>query len=1017
MLGKSEKVFNVASHRDFLGLLVDWLLGFQGLDEDPMKLSRVRVYLPNRRLTRGLKIRLIESCLGRKDKRSLVLPRIEAIGDLSITEELYDDFIDENYESDDESRTSLDPMGKSLILYRLVSSWLKIRGERNFGIEHTLGLSESLGYLLDELDLHEVEKEAIDGIVPEELSTHWQISRDFLRILRKEFPKICESRGQVNGMERRVKSLRYLADYLSRSCVSDPVIIAGSTGSIRSTAALMESVVGLPNGLLILPGLDRTISEEVWSELGKDMSHPQHGLYNILDMLKIKRHDISEWQEQQADKMDQTRRPKEEFDSARQQLLSYAMAPAISYESWSKSLESEGTSSNTVMKDFVLFEAESSGDESMYISFLLRRVLENKGERAALISPDRGLIKSVISEMRRWGVYIDDSAGEKALLSGSGLLVSILLDMLSEDSPDKILSLLHHPMCRMGFSRGEMLKVLSFISGFKRDISDKPKTIKEMKNLIERHGKHRVKDLESRTISLLFLEKLQNLFSRFFAKKYHDFQEHLENFINLCEQVSEGGGHGKSSIWRTAEGEKLAEGMVRLRTYGDLVEEKLDTISFCSMLRGLLSGVKFHERRSNQSRLMIIEPMEARLHKFDLVILGGLNEGTWPRSVVSSPWMSRSMREKLGLLSQERSVGLQAHDFMQACGAKKVVLTRAKVFGDEPRLESRWLARIKVVMKHKNISFDYKMLEETNKAFNWAKRTPKIPRYERPKIEIEPHIFPKKISVTSVDFLREDPYIFYAQKLLKLRVPQDMLGDIRDKARGIIFHKLIREVNDFSEQNPDSDEQELLNYFDNKFDEELALEIELPSILKLLWKEKWRKIVREYIQEELLPTRLSSITIASEREGEVTLSQDVTLRGTADRIDILKNGMVRIVDFKTGSRIPVKSIKSMAYSQLGLLGLIGLKGGFSFEGELFEEGFVSLYFLKNKSGGKLEVGLTECRTGEVFENWWQDAEELVVREVCQYYEAEKIIESPRVLGRNYTSWSRFNRFAEWGYDD
>ncbi len=61
----------------------------------------------------------------------------------------------------------------------------------------------------------------------------------------------------------------------------------------------------------------------------------------------------------------------------------------------------------------------------------------------------------------------------------------------------------------------------------------------------------------------------------------------------------------------------------------------------------------------------------------DLVILGGLNEGTWPPQPHADPWLSRPMRATLGLPSPERRIGLTAHDFVQACGAPQVVLTRA----------------------------------------------------------------------------------------------------------------------------------------------------------------------------------------------------------------------------------------------------------------------------------------------------------------------------------------------------
>ena len=63
--------------------------------------------------------------------------------------------------------------------------------------------------------------------------------------------------------------------------------------------------------------------------------------------------------------------------------------------------------------------------------------------------------------------------------------------------------------------------------------------------------------------------------------------------------------------------------------------------------------------------------LEARVQSADLVILGGLNEGIWPRLPGADPWLGRSIRRAIGLPSPERLIGLSAHDFQQAMGARR----------------------------------------------------------------------------------------------------------------------------------------------------------------------------------------------------------------------------------------------------------------------------------------------------------------------------------------------------------
>ena len=67
--------------------------------------------------------------------------------------------------------------------------------------------------------------------------------------------------------------------------------------------------------------------------------------------------------------------------------------------------------------------------------------------------------------------------------------------------------------------------------------------------------------------------------------------------------------------------------------------------------------------------MRILGTVEARLTDSDRVVLGGLVEGTWPPESRCDAWLSRPMRQQLGLDQPERRIGLTAHDFAQLLGA------------------------------------------------------------------------------------------------------------------------------------------------------------------------------------------------------------------------------------------------------------------------------------------------------------------------------------------------------------
>ena len=92
-------------------------------------------------------------------------------------------------------------------------------------------------------------------------------------------------------------------------------------------------------------------------------------------------------------------------------------------------------------------------------------------------------------------------------------------------------------------------------------------------------------------------------------------------------------------------------------------------------------------------RISIWGPFEARLQQPDVLIVGSLNEGTWPEAAEPGAWLNRPMRSELGLPSPEEEIGRAAHDFVSLLGAETVYLTRAEKVDGVPTVPSRWLMR------------------------------------------------------------------------------------------------------------------------------------------------------------------------------------------------------------------------------------------------------------------------------------------------------------------------------------
>ena len=152
-----------------------------------------------------------------------------------------------------------------------------------------------------------------------------------------------------------------------------------------------------------------------------------------------------------------------------------------------------------------------------------------------------------------------------------------------------------------------------------------------------------------------------------------------------------------SGLWQGDAGEALAVLLAELIDAGHGLS--LTAADYPPFYRSLLAGEVVRPRAALHPRLFIWGPLEARLQQPDVVILGSLNEGVWPRHQEAGPWLSRPMREKLGLTPPERRIGLAAHDFAQALGAGEVYLTRALKVDGVPTVPSRWLQRLLALVK------------------------------------------------------------------------------------------------------------------------------------------------------------------------------------------------------------------------------------------------------------------------------------------------------------------------------
>ena len=294
------------------------------------------------------------------------------------------------------------------------------------------------------------------------------------------------------------------------------------------------------------------------------------------------------------------------------------------------------------------------------------------------------------------------------------------------------------------------------------------------------------------------------------------------------------------------------------------------------------------------------------------MILGGMNEGTWPAAPSPDPWLAPRIRRALGLPGLELRAGLAAHDFMSALGAPRVLLTRARRDGRSPTVASRLWLRLQAMTG--GLARDTR-LERLALALD---RPATFSPVNRPAPSPPLEQRPTRIAVTDLDRLTADPFAFYAKTILKLRPLDPVDADHTAAWKGTAVHDVLEQW--FKQD--DCDPFTLVQRARDLVEDE-----GIHPMLRALWQPRLIEAV-EWIATEVTADRAKGrAPTAAELFGKAQIA-GVELYGKVDRIDVAADGTLAIIDYKTGKAPSAKAVAEGFALQLGLLALIAERGGF-----------------------------------------------------------------------------------------
>lgn len=893
MSDSRPRLFTIASDQPFLARLAQALLApaHRTALFGAAPLDTITILVPTRRAARQLAHIFLAEALAR-GAEAVLLPRIAPLGDLD--EATLEPIPDGTAPETLTLPPAIAARARHFRLLPLVRAGAEKIGQPLDAVRLS-GLAHELESFLDELQNEQADARQLADIVPDSYAENWQKSLEFLSIITEAWPQFLREEGLVDPTERRNLLLQSRAVSWRTDPPDGPVIAAGSTGSIKATADLLTTIAHLPHGAVVLPGLDLAAPPDIWDMLVRDPSHPQAGMAHLLAHIGAARDDVTVW-------------PGAAPAGPRAAVLNQALVPAAATDRWADERPAPDLLAAGLAGLSVL-EAPDQQAEAGAIAVAMRETVEHPDASAALVTRDRNLARRVAAELRRWNIAVDDSAGQPLNRALPAALVRLTLGAAAQKlAPVPLLALLKHPLVRLGSSRAAHLTAVRRLE------------IEALRGPRPGPGLAALRQKAPNATALL--ARLETALAPLLALPYAcQLDAMLAALTDAVQYLTSDSDTPAAHIWTAREdGRALAGFLDGLYEHAALAPTA--TLADWAALIDYWMGQTSLRRPGAHPRLFIWGPLEARLMQADLMILGGLNETSWPPMPETGPWLSRPMRQRLGLAQPERQIGLAAHDFVQAASAPRVLLTRAKKIDGTPSVAARWLRRLETLCGtlprrdgHNYLAWWHSLTTETQNP------TPSQPPAPCPPLAARPDT----LSVTQIETLLHDPYRIYAQKILGLSALDPVDAPPAANHRGSFLHTLFEQLMRDTPPEPDQLAEQLMALADQAAQSDAT-----SRAIMQFWQARLQAAANWFADFEATHRPHVARTHVETR-GRVQLDLPdgpFTITATADRIDEMADGRVTIFDYKTGAAPSKAKIEGHLAVQMTLQAAMAEQGGF-----------------------------------------------------------------------------------------
>ncbi len=721
-----------------------------------------------------------------------------------------------------------------------------------------------------------------------EYAEHWQLNRLLFEILLDYW----QNSAQQSTITQSFGAVQNLRQYWQSQPPQNPIYIFASTGSRPLMREFMDTALSTQNAALIFPAYDFDPPENMSED------HPQFGYQNLLQWLAEKGHEpqVERWAG---------------ADLPLGQFIQKAMAPPPYTEIWYRALDELKAALQSSTQEVTWLEADHSQDEANALTALIYDAIQN-GERVAMVSNDRALVRKMIPALETLAIPYDDSAGRPLALAPAGIFATSLLEAMEKRDAVSNVAFLAHPFTKRAADRAAHMQSLRF---YESEILRGAMNPEAWPNAPK--GQNTAPHLEWiehwRQILTQDLPPTQSLQGWLF---WH--LETMRQASGIKNDWAELGSHEMDDLVLFTQMEALAK--------ENLPTTSLSLFEYRRLWEAWLSRAPaLRSQQKNNAPLQILGKYELRAEAADCIIMAALNEGQWPDATIPDMWLNRDMRRQLELETPERFIGLSAHDFISGFGAPRIVFSRAQKSGDAPNVQSRFLTRIEVLLSGAHPQYFQKakargahwikLGQEFDRPQNW------LPFEPRPAIHLAPQNRPAHYSATGLERLLHNPYRAYAERVLGLRELAPLGGDVSAAAMGIVIHRAFELQSKAAGTPPQPlDQTDFHESLQHAMDEE-----NLAAWDRFQIQSVFENLQTTYLFEENA-RRQNATEIQTENNIQARFEHQnlqINLQARFDRLDLAQAGEWSLYDYKSGANAySAASINPLKALQIPLMALV-----------------------------------------------------------------------------------------------